>query len=322
MAEQFFWFSGREKVEKTMRDTWAQLRSQLKDGILKYDDIESALETTFIKVLDSLLRKNDGEKYLIKSLDKLIDDYYFIRGAVIQKGEPFPNYERMLPKSEFIRSDNRFSPKGVEWLYLALGNKSDSDGRENAIQCAQLECRVKKGDQFAVCELQYNSSGLKVIDLTTANSIPFDTINASLEDGTQKIIHEAAEKKRIELQRKYGSPISNASIQTLLKMRAELDATKKELITENNRIEELSNIIKWSVFTYAKMLSEQIFVPVDSEDKELMYAPFHCIAQYFLSLGYSGIVYKSTVYDKGKNLVLFDKTLVELLGDIKLDIIS
>ena len=74
---------------------------------------------------------------------------------------------------------------------------------------------------------------------------------------------------------------------------------------------------KWLVYTYAKMLSEQIFVPVDANDKKLMYAPFHCMAQYFLSLGYSGIIYKSTVFDKGKNLVLFDKGLAKPVGDIE-----
>lgn len=42
------------------------------------------------------------------------------------------------------------------------------------------------------------------------------------------------------------------------------------------------------------------------------------MAQYFLSLGYSGIMYKSTVFDKGKNLVLFNKSLVTPVGDIEL----
>ena len=73
----------------------------------------------------------------------------------------------------------------------------------------------------------------------------------------------------------------------------------------------------WRMFTYCKLLSDQIFIPVETNNKSLMYAPFHCVAQYFLSLGYKGIIYKSTVFDKGKNLVLFDKSLVTLLGKIE-----
>ena len=76
-------------------------------------------------------------------------------------------------------------------------------------------------------------------------------------------------------------------------------------------------IEKWAVFTYAKLLAEQIFVPITTEDKNLMYAPFQCIAQYFLSKGYGGIVYSSTVFPEGKNVVLFDKIAAHLYGAIR-----
>ena len=48
------------------------------------------------------------------------------------------------------------------------------------------------------------------------------------------------------------------------------------------------------------MLSKQIFVPVKTKDKELMYLPFQCMAQYFLSLGYAGIVFQAQYSLKGK----------------------
>ena len=44
---------------------------------------------------------------------------------LILKKDEMPEYERFIPKKEFIKNDNRFSPPGVEWLYLALGNESD-----------------------------------------------------------------------------------------------------------------------------------------------------------------------------------------------------
>ena len=52
-------------------------------------------------------------------------------------------------------------------------------------------------------------------------------------------------------------------------------------------------------------------------DKELMYSPFQCMAQYFLSLGYEGIVYSSTVFPEGKNVVLFDKEAAIPFGKIR-----
>ena len=74
---------------------------------------------------------------------------------------------------------------------------------------------------------------------------------------------------------------------------------------------------RWAAYTYARLLSKQIFVPVETEDKELMYSPFQCIAQYFLSLGYEGIVYSSTVFPEGKNVVLFDKYAALPVGIIR-----
>lgn len=58
---------------------------------------------------------------------------------------------------------------------------------------------------------------------------------------------------------------------------------------------------------YLKILAEEIFLPVNSNDKDREYAPFHTMAKYFISLGYDGIIYKSTVSDVGKNIVMFNK---------------
>ena len=41
------------------------------------------------------------------------------------------------------------------------------------------------------------------------------------------------------------------------------------------------------------------------------------MAQYYISLGYSGIVYGSTVCPAGKNIVLFDKYMACPVGTIE-----
>lgn len=68
---------------------------------------------------------------------------------------------------------------------------------------------------------------------------------------------------------------------------------------------------------YALLLSEQIFLPLTTEDRDIIYAPFQCMAEYFLQKGYIGIVYSSTVFPDGKNIVLFDKNAAIPYGEIK-----
>jgi len=85
-----------------------------------------------------------------------------------------------------------------------------------------------------------------------------------------------------------------------------------------NKQEFVDMFTRWSVYTYTKLLSEQIFVPLDAVDnKAITYAPFQTIAQYYISLGYSGIIYGSTVCPVGKNIVLFDKYMAHPIGEIE-----
>lgn len=88
--------------------------------------------------------------------------------------------------------------------------------------------------------------------------------------------------------------------------------------TENEINEMKAEISFWALHTYLKLLSEQIFTPLaDADDKSLMYAPFQCMAQYFLNKGYVGIKYKSTVCTGAKDIVLFDKTMATPVGSIQ-----
>lgn len=48
-----------------------------------------------------------------------------------------------------------------------------------------------------------------------------------------------------------------------------------------------------------------------------MYAPFQMMAQYYISLGYCGIIYGSTVLKVGRNIVLFDKSIAYPVGSIE-----
>lgn len=282
---KYFQFAQMDKAEKAMLHTWNSMRDDLKNGIFSYDNIDMSKQCTFLSVFDSLFIQNKGYKYFEIELNSLFLDFHIVRGTIIREGEPAPTYDRLLPKSEFITEDNRFSPKGVEWLYLAIGSPKSKDGLIRAKKCSQNECRASSGDKFAVCMFESNSSNNKIVDLTVGNQWTYDKLQKDLERAAKRIVHNEVEK--------YLVTFSNPSA-----------------------LDFIPEFQKWLVYTYSKMLSEQIFTPINTDDKNMVYAPFHCIAQYFLSLGYSGIVYKSTVYDKGKNLVLFDKNLVKPTGSI------
>jgi len=98
------------------------------------------------------------------------------------------------------------------------------------------------------------------------------------------------------------------------------DILEKELLKNmysTREDKQLKCISDFFTKSYLKILSEEILKPVETEDKSITYAPFHCLANYFNVKGYDGIIYKSTVYEDGKNIVLFDKNYAAPVGEIK-----
>lgn len=164
-----------------------------------------------------------------------------------------------------------------------------------AEKCALKECRAKKGELFGLCQFKLKNeySSKKLVDLTIADSTVYESLNEQLEKSADEI-RVREEKRGVKgiMQKKY---VKAPDVSDL----------KEELI-------------RWAAYTYARLLSKQIFVPVETENKELVYSPFQCMAQYFLSLGYEGIIYSSTVFPEGKNVVLFDKHAMLPVGKIKI----
>ena len=261
-------FRGIDKCESTIRQTWTDFTISLATKQYKYNEVNKALSDTFLHVFDELFQDKDMRELLSITLSDLNNkNIDFCRGAKLKSLEKV-NYERFIPKSEFIKEDNRFSPKGIEWLYLSMGNSMTAIS--DAENCCIKECRIEDNDRVGLCHFIINTKYLskKIIDLTISDELSFDELNSGLVNNIQQ-----------------------------------------------HRID--TGIKKWITFTYAKLMSEQIFVPLKTDDKELIYAPFQCLAQYFISRGYSGIIYKSTVCNGGKNIVLFDKMFASPTGKIK-----
>lgn len=282
-----FDFKSSENCEKIIRKKWSDFRFALSKKQFLYDDIKSALTMDFLRIFDDIFShmKNNIEKSI-----SILKSVNVFRGAIIKNDET-PEYSRFIPNSKYITDDNRFSPPGIEWLYLAIGKK-----KEDAIACAKAECRVKKQDRFATCEFTIDKAfyGKTIIDLTIADSLSQNEINNILKSA--------------------GQEYSTKLMTRIMALEYMTKATPSEEAYLRNEL------AMWTLRTYLKLLSEQIFVPLNNtDDKKMMYAPFQCLAQYFKMKGYIGIMYKSTVFELGKNLVLFDKTYAYPTGKISIE---
>lgn len=287
---QIFAFGEIQKSELAIKKTWSEFRDALANGDFTYDEVDKAKQSIFLKAYDDLFHQNSGiehETTYVKDIKSKIMG----RGTILRDAE-VPDYGRFIPKKEFMTSENRFSPPGIEWLYLAMGAEIDIH------KCTQAECRAKKGQRFGFCHFQFDDKwdDMKLVDLTIADNISYSELNQQLEDYGKKQV-----KKGIKTAKALGYiPKRNV-----------------------NQMEFKKIFTQWGVYTYAKLLSEQIFVPLsEKDDKSIMYAPFQTMAQYYISLGYLGIIYGSTVCNVGKNIVLFDKNIATPVGDIEDYILS
>lgn len=279
-----FNYDNKESLKQTYRETWSDFRFKLGVEQVDYTDINKIKESGFLAVLDDALKYKNNSNTLKVYSNELTNDYIFCRATILGEEESEKDIpkERFLPKYEFIKEDNRFSPKGVEYLYLACKRTNDkSDGEYNIPKTIALrEIRPLKGQRVAICK--FNISTLNqfnqvynVIDLTLADQWSLDEIVEIFDVKISKLL--------------YGPKGSNSNRKKC----------RKQLIND------------MCLLLYMKLLSSEIFKPVEGAKKEAEYAPFHCLAEYFKSLGFDGIIYSSTVYEgvEGKNLVLFNKEL-------------
>lgn len=281
---KMFDFSNIGNSKVALARTWEEFRDALKNKEFNYDETEKAKNITFLRVLNDLFYEHKGIDIVSKSISDILSKMG--RGTILHATEKV-NYDRFLPKKQFITSANRFSPQGVEWLYLAL------DNNVSATQTAKSEIRISEGQRFGFCYFEFTEDAkrYKIVDLTIADEYEYDDFNAALEAYAQQNLEK--EIRKAKLTRRMPK--------------------KKDII---NKAEFEQVFVQWSIYTYCKLLSEEIFVPLDTEDRDLAYAPFQTMATYFLSMRYSGIIYKSTVQNGGKNIVLFDKQLAYPMGEI------
>lgn len=292
--DKIFDFGDRAKSEDTIKRTWNEFRVALAMGKFNYNQVDDALNETHLRVFNDMFSNHNFKVRFSVSLSDLVNcqGVTFCRGAKLNSHDPVP-YERFVPNKDYINDDNRFSPPGIEWLYLALqetgmptvGSFSMSE------KCCIDECRATNGDYFAICDFMADITGREknIVDLTIANNYSYDELNKEFEEAAKKYKNQAV--KEILTTGKYTS-------------------TGKQEFVEDH-------LYSWVAYTYAKLMAEQIFLPVDTGDKKLLYSPFQCMAQYFINQGFDGLIYGSTVCPNAKNIVLFDKSYATPSGTIR-----
>lgn len=151
--------------------------------------------------------------------------------------------------------------------FLYAGIQNNKPG---IIRTCLKEIRSPVNSIATICEFQVTDSGKhkKVINICGDNNIPQDVDKLG-----QYMMENAIGKSMLDL-----------------------DRQKLSIILAN---------IYFNIFS-----SNQIFKPVDStilqDEKRYEYAPFHALAHYISDAGYAGIIFNSTVYLNGKNLVIFE----------------
>lgn len=283
----------KKKCDDLLVKTWDDIKNDLYNGKVKYNDLDLLLTYKFLKQFDEMfsLMKDVFEK----NLSEISHLYRAASGK-------WNNFDRFIPKEEF-KSLNRFNPPEELFIYLGISSVNDDNPNltlNDAEETCLKEIRVNKGQEVSLCEFKVNSAALnkKVIDISIADNFSFDELNQEKE-----VI-----KNRIKL-----SQTINLRLKGKLPERSKSDIANK-ISQKSGNVFELSKVLSK---IYMKMISADLFLPVDGLDRNYEYAPFHAFANYFRSKGYSGIIFKSTVNPGHQNLVLFNINDVTAIGKIK-----
>lgn len=281
-------FKNTDGCVDAINTTWNEFRNALANNELVYSDVDKALNYVFIKQLNDFFNDHGFKEIYTKKLSEVFTYRNEVLRGTKLKDDETPDHNRFMPLSKYITEDNRFSPDGVEWLYLAIGKIRDGEGI--AKTCCIKECKADIGQRFGTCHFKMNSSfaDVKLVDLTIG-------CKYTIED----------------LQEGFDTEIKKMANKTLRIFRA----SGIKIPTDKEKLEQITG--KWFSYYYAKLISEELFIPVET-DKKYMYTPFQCLANYFKELGFEGIIYSSVAYPKATNVVLFDKFMAEPYGDIEI----
>jgi hypothetical protein len=256
---------------------WEELKMNLWNRNVRYNDLNELMKYTFIKQLDEILNYNHGifdvDISNIKYLYRAVKGYFDYHGRFV------PNKEK---DDEYRKYSNRFSPPGVLYNYLCIGDAIIiHNNKFNEIEYSCLkEIKAIESERVSICQFKINTNNKKIFNLAFDYNNSIIDLKIEAQNFISKIRTDVLKERKNRINLKM---IPNYS---LLKYEIEKKADCEK--------QKVSHIL---ARLYFLLISRDLFKPVNSVDKEIEYAPFHAIAHYFKSKGYAGLIYKSTVYE-------------------------
>jgi hypothetical protein len=254
-----------ESNVQLMTEQWISLKEDLHNGVVEYDDLNRLInDYIFFKVFDNFFKETC--KLFEVNFSDIKHMYKGVSGEI-----DLDTYERMVPKIEFAKGNNRMNPPGKAFLYVGVlskdKGKDENTIKKHIVNTVLKEIRATENSIATICKFKINDSSKnkKVVNICGDSSIP------QSETELKDYIYKHA--------------IKNFTV----------DKDKINYIMAN---------VYFNMFS-----SEQIFKPVNTneqEEKKFEYAPFHALANYISEQGYAGLMFRSTVHQNGTNLVLFE----------------
>lgn len=290
---------------------WESLRKKLLTGRIKYDDIERLKKEPFFDRFHNMFK--DYNKLATTELSKIDlmlrsvygKDHSRKRFYPLKKGtEEWEKHKKHLECNRFNRPDRAF-------IYFGISMNDSNETYETVRKTCYEELRVpQQTDNLYMSTLEF-----KVRDSSKKNRVlDFSKIKGyeSCDDIIKEMEIYVGKLKYIY----FTYFFRNDFLKYKLLLISEIKLPK-------------ININEYIINIYLKLI-DNIFIQVNTEGlskrekdkiKEYEYAPFNAFANYIEEMGYSGIIYNSTVCD-GLNLVLFEDNNVKDIENIKIEEIT
>lgn len=265
---------------------WHDLKEALTNGDTDELTLEEVIQKyTFSNNFRQIINET-GDLFELES--NKIGPIYRARGFIVNPDES----QIMITTEDSSEYHNRMNPPGRAFNYFGVLpiNKQPKGEVAKAIILTTIraEIRATSGQEITLCRFNM-SKNLRIFNMYLHEEVPKDF----------SAFYKMIEKKA-------------------LSFKGNLETRNKK---KSTYISEMLAKYFFNLFN-----SEEIFKPVNSEGNEERareYAPFQFLTSYIESLGYEGIKYKSSVSEKGANLVIFEpdnlRVITETMEHIKVE---
>ncbi|PIC88545.1 hypothetical protein CSV71_14240 [Sporosarcina sp. P21c] len=265
---------------------WNILKEALTNGDSDGLTLEEVVQNYIFPNNFSQIINETGDLFELESNE--IGPIYRARGFIVNIDEP----EIMITTKEYARYHNRMNPPGRAFNYFGVLpiNKQPRVEIAKALILTTLkaEIRATSGQEITLCRFNLSKNS-RIFNMYSYEEVPKDFSD----------FYKLMEMNILSFKGNY----------------------KTQNMKTRKYISEM-----FAKYFFNLINSEEIFKPVNSdkgEERANEYAPFQFLTSYLESLGYDGIKYKSTVNEKGANLVIFqpDNLIVinETLEHIKVE---